>query len=441
MPYLTNIQPNAHGQRARAIRIRTRVVVLLGVVSLAVVVVQWPVVLLAVAIIPVETMFTALAMSPHSEAAATVFAAAALLVGMAILVLAAAVPYAAIARFTRAKHVVVYLRRFRLSRTHRMLSAAIESGLGRRYRFVTLDDQSFTPIEVPTIERRLTRYAAPTFVVVGIGVLVLGIVLGALLWFRYGISLTGLGVLGLTFAAFSAPIVMPVLFPMAGTAMVAFSTVLAHRRRIRARSRVTVTDAATLASAVRDVRSLGASIRSPAFMAPQATVVTVVDGMWQQVVEELATIANAFVVDVSAVTPNVAWELDLLQTAYSDRVVFIADAAMLQHAVEHAGAMAVDDTLLRHIVERHPVLLYESGWMAARRLRRNVRIALENMGSVPASRPSAPALTTMTAARQFAIWWLVGMRGYLPLWLLVSALYCGAFQVGCEALQRIGRDS
>jgi len=33
------------------------------------------------------------------------------------------------------------------------MSDAIESGLGRRYRLVTLDDASFVPLEVPPLER------------------------------------------------------------------------------------------------------------------------------------------------------------------------------------------------------------------------------------------------------------------------------------------------
>jgi hypothetical protein len=59
---------------------------------------------------------------------------------------------------SRSKFAVLYLRKFRHSAAHKTVTMVLESGLGRRYRVVTLDDSSFKPIEVPRTERFLSRF-------------------------------------------------------------------------------------------------------------------------------------------------------------------------------------------------------------------------------------------------------------------------------------------
>src|SRR5262245_250929 len=57
--------------------------------------------------------------------------------------------------------VVVYLRRFGRSSSNMAVAQALESGVSRRHRIVTLDDSRFVPLEVPKWERRVSRYGPP----------------------------------------------------------------------------------------------------------------------------------------------------------------------------------------------------------------------------------------------------------------------------------------
>src|SRR4051794_24099463 len=59
------------------------------------------------------------------------------------------------------KLTIVYLRRFRLSAAQVVVTAALEQGLSKQYRVVTLDDGNFPPMEVPRLYRRISRYAWP----------------------------------------------------------------------------------------------------------------------------------------------------------------------------------------------------------------------------------------------------------------------------------------
>src|SRR5215468_1731792 len=69
--------------------------------------------------------------------------------------------YVLIALMSSRKIPILYLRKFGLSRANRMVTRAIEGGLGRQYRVLTLDDSDFKPLEIPRIERILSRVAIP----------------------------------------------------------------------------------------------------------------------------------------------------------------------------------------------------------------------------------------------------------------------------------------
>jgi hypothetical protein len=58
------------------------------------------------------------------------------------------------------KQPVLFLRRFGLD-VNFVVSTAIKAGLGRRFRFVTLDDSRFPQIGIPLIERLLAMFALP----------------------------------------------------------------------------------------------------------------------------------------------------------------------------------------------------------------------------------------------------------------------------------------
>src|SRR5215471_2016118 len=92
------------------------------------------------------------------------------------------------------KPIVLFLRRFRLQQVSEAISEAIEGGLGRHGRVVTLDDGHFVPLEVPRLERRLARYAPPFPTLVGVAVVALAVWGTSVVFGRYGFSITGVGV-------------------------------------------------------------------------------------------------------------------------------------------------------------------------------------------------------------------------------------------------------
>lgn len=78
------------------------------------------------------------------------------------------------------KHCVLYLRRFRERSSIAVIRRIAEHGFGRQFRLLTLDDQTFRPIEVLRLERALSRTLFPGVLAVVLAVFLGGIVLGLL---------------------------------------------------------------------------------------------------------------------------------------------------------------------------------------------------------------------------------------------------------------------
>lgn len=215
---------------------------------------------------------------------------------------------------------VLYLRRFRLNSAQAVVTAALEQGLSRRYRVVTLDDASFRPMEVPRLYRRLSRYAGPALWLAFVVVVVVTI------WFLYGRTaptITGM-VYGLVLVVMSL-FMTGLLVSLTALLLTVAVALLVQRRRVRRRARLLVRSAADIHRTEAAVADLSAWAKRSALLAPRATTVKVTDELWQAVVQCLAARAHVILVDLSASTENLQWEMNLLARQSYRRTVFIAD--------------------------------------------------------------------------------------------------------------------
>ncbi len=293
-----------------------------------------------------------------------------------VLAVMGSIVYTAVALADGRKAIVLYLRRFRLTGAHRMMSAAIQAGLGRQYRIVTLDDRSFRPLEVPGAEKAFSWYG-PVTIALSIPALV----------FAWVATIT-MGLAGLNpaagvamaagFAVFAYRAFLILLWP----ASLVSVFLLVHRWRVRRRARMLVQTARDVRRCLIRVANLASRSRAPVFMAPQATVVDVQGELWQDLVARLGSRVDALVVDVSTITENLVWELKWLSSsALLSRCVFVGEKGRTDEWTGHGLVESGTATALaRDLLESRSVLLYTTGgWLQKRRFRRSLLHALDNI--------------------------------------------------------------
>src|ERR1043166_6449843 len=192
------------------------------------------------------------------------------------------------------KPTILFLRHFGVD-INLVVSRAIASGLGRRFRFVTLDDGRFPALETPRLERWLSRLAAPLAVA------------ALLLW-------TWMLVPGLARVADYGPELLVetaamVSFWFTG-ACILLAPWLAHLWRVRRRATRSIVTDGDVARVLGDVAAIAGITRRLTMLAPQATVVQVMDTVWQRAVSAGLATVDAVLIDVSVPSPSLQWELE-----------------------------------------------------------------------------------------------------------------------------------
>jgi hypothetical protein len=219
------------------------------------------------------------------------------------------------------KLIVLYLRRFRLTTAQEVVTAALEQGLSKRYRVVTLDDASFPPMEVPRLYKRLSRYGGPVswsvamFVLVTIVTVLYGLTNPTITGMISGLALVGFVVFG------------GILFVIFFSAMVVLFTalLLLQRWRVRKHARLAVQTSDDVDRVEATIADLGRWSKRSTLLAPRATIITVTDDLWRKVVAGLVQRANVVLVDISVSTDNLQWELALLEGRSFQHTVFVAN--------------------------------------------------------------------------------------------------------------------
>jgi hypothetical protein len=223
------------------------------------------------------------------------------------------------------KATVLFLRRFRLEAVSTSMSHAVEHGIGRHIRIVTLDDRSFRSLEAPPVVRKFSRWTAPTVLTVFALIVVAGLVLGAWLFLRYSFSMNGLGVIGMLIVRMTLVLTLPLIAVLCPYLATQFGILLALRRRVRQRAKILVVNPEHLENLENRVRILSNRWRGATILEPQATVVEVSDELWKDAVRVGLKQSDYILVDVSPATENLLWELEGVLRENSYRVLFTAE--------------------------------------------------------------------------------------------------------------------
>ena len=307
-----------------------------------------------------------------------------------VLLVVLAALYVLIALMSGRKTLVLYLRRFGLSDSNRMITRAIEGGLGRHYRVLTLDDSSFKPLEVPRTERILSR--------IGIPIAVLLLLVTFLSWGGgQGLGLPD-KLLAILFVLFPFAygfggilLLLPLL-----TLMPIVVAVLIYRWRIRRRSKLEIRSEEEIHRCLIRVQGLAAWLRRPSMLAPQALVVKVTDKLWQEVVSELAEAARLVICDVSEPTKNLIWEVEHVFAEPEIKCLFVGNGPMVRSWVQETGDEDPEAprSWMKSLLQEQTILVFDpTGRFPQRRFNRNLRNSLDNVSDASRHRGAPIALT------------------------------------------------
>lgn len=292
------------------------------------------------------------------------------------------------------RHLVLFLRKFGYHEATAATSYAAERAMGRRWRLVTLDDDSATaPIGVTPATRRRSNLLG----VLGVVVLIGSISASAYWVLGGGMDEAFDAFVDSTYASFEeqnpdasfgesigAAIVTAMVAGLAFGLLLIFGMIvllavwttcadlwltrLAVRRADRSKSwRI---DSVGAAQAIADrIRS-----RARRVHAPRMFVVRAADPVWQDAVRALADGADAVVVDISRPTENLVWEVRELRRRPA--VTWVLVCARDSEVVRGSSADPWLDELLA-LIRGEQVLVYSPGDVEDRRFARSLRNQLD----------------------------------------------------------------
>jgi len=371
----TKVRLNRYGRRIRSHRYTVGFSVLAAsIVTLS----RWPQLLL-IFIVPGEllTLFLTNGLGMIAQLALVARKTLEIFLAVATYML---IPYAALALAEGRKIPLLYLRRFGLPSSHRMMTNVIESGLSRRYRVLTLDDNDFGAPEVPPFERRLTWLGFPvasfSAVVVSLSVFSL---------YRNGTdTLAGALGFGLTFGFFIARYYGEFTNGLIWWTIFITAVLIIHRRRVKMNAAPKVRNSADLNALSELVSKLGGWLRAPAFMAPQATIATVSEPLWRETVMRLQALMPVIVTDVSVPAPSLLWEIEQLSKRNYCSTIFVGQEELVQHWMTGSSCTEAD-LRLRQLLNGQTILIYsEQGRGSSRTFRNNLLAALDNIAGLVA---------------------------------------------------------
>ena len=158
---------------------------------------------------------------------------------------------------------------------------------------------------------------------------------------------------------------------------------LIHRWRVRRRSQLEITTVEDLSACLEYCHTLSGRIRAPAFMAPQATVVKVVDTLWQETIIGIAQAAEAIFIDVSMPTIHVLWEIETAMREFPHKIVYLGQKSLMEQWMDEATCENDYEVRakIRPLLDGATVLAYEPVSRTSKRgFRKSLRNALDNLG-------------------------------------------------------------
>jgi len=234
------------------------------------------------------------------------------------------------------KRPVLFLRRFGLD-VNSVVSRVIRAGLGRRFRFVTLDDGRFPPLDIPAFERWGSRLGPP---------IVAAIVTAGALAVRAEYSHKGDSG---GYYATATGVMAAVTGYWIGMFWVLVVLAWAHSLKVRWRSRFRIQTEYQLSAFHAYVRRLGLWRFRLTLLQPQAVIAKVSDALWQRSIAAISDELGLVLIDISDPTSNLHWEIERARKA-GIQCVFIAEQASLRAWLEY-GPEAPDSSLRADIIK------------------------------------------------------------------------------------------
>lgn len=299
------------------------------------------------------------------------------------------------------RELVLFLRRFGYSDATRVATFAAAKTIGRSWRLVTLDDAAVAPLGLPTATRRLlqmfnsstepvrakhsriwsrlTLFAVQApWIILAIAAIKSAVLHRAGSFDPYvetfdaltrghipidaiGTSLLGLFALSLiillfTLLCLAVCLVIGLLnFVLLGPLSALQSAADAAKSAERSK-RGHVTSAQEIDSVAY---SLAAKSRK--IFAPRLVVLRVASPVWQQTVTRLASVSSLIIIDVSAATENLLWEIHGLTKEFGPRCVFVGQHDRVTELVaysEAASSLKPFDEQLLALLDERDVLVY-----------------------------------------------------------------------------------
>ena len=299
---------------------------------------------------------------------------------------------------------VLYLRHFGLTATNTTVARAVNRRLKHGYRLIALDDGDLRASAVGALStaRALAAGTISTAAPV-VGVLALLAVLAVAAAKGNLLGAAFLAPIGMIIvAAVVVFLLLPVAFGALWYACLAILVTATLVWRSRADARSVISEHAAVAALEARLRALGQFWNRPRFFAPSVTVVTVANAIWQDVVSAAIPKCELVLVDVSAPTDALNWELERVTQSSPRPTVLIADAESWKRWSTDANG----DPILartRALIGDRKVIEYTSASRAARRrFFREVAAAMDGAewSVLPEPRPGVAtivrALTRLT---------------------------------------------
>ncbi len=308
------------------------------------------------------------------------------------------------------KPTILFLRRFGLD-VNMVISRIVRSGFGRRFRIVTLDDGSFPPVDTPPLERWTSRLAAP-FAAVALLVWLSFVFPEVRRSADHGASLSSETMLMARF--------------WLTLAIVFIAIVLVHLWRIQRNSHLYISNRCNMKLVMSMIVNMRLFIRRLTMLAPQSTVISVVDDLWQEAVLGASEQTQLTLVDISVPTINLQWEIERLRSS-SSPYIFIAEQTHWESMFLLTGEEGRCGIAIRSLVGENRVLLYDGNdLVGGKHFRKNLSAALnKELSQVSVKRRFPNVGNWWYGWREFTFYTITGF----------AALYIGLRAAASLALQ------
>jgi hypothetical protein len=240
------------------------------------------------------------------------------------------------------KKLVLFLRRFGNEDINHSIRRAVRWHLGTTYRLITLDDLAFRPASSPPGPKAVaagTIIAAAALALLTeraiewvLEVVKTGEAVQTYVWVPGSID----AMEGWYFEIFlywvAKGAFLVECYIVGLGALVAIGILFLGRR-----SRLSIENVDRIRKVERQVERLKSWRRGPSLFAPQASVVRVVDALWQPTVVSLLRHAEAVLIDISVPSESILWELRAAREASTSKLILLAQTDRLIEWIGQLG--------------------------------------------------------------------------------------------------------